>query len=294
MSQGDPVGEAAIYWFYRWMAALARRLPTRLGRRVFGALGVAAHAILPKVRRTVAENQRRVLGREPTDPLVASSTLAAFRLYGRYWFDTFDAIDWSDEQVNEAFRWNNLELFLEPLAVGRGAIAVLPHFGNWDLAGRAMAARGMPVLSVAERLRPERLFELFLQHRRALRIDVVSLDDRSLWRTLGGAIAANRVVALVCDRDLTGRGIPVEMFGAERTMPLGPAALAVSTGAPIVAAAVHTTSDGWTCTLSAVDVPRTGDRRTDVAALTVAIAVELERIISTEPADWHLFQPGWE
>jgi lauroyl/myristoyl acyltransferase len=77
-------------------------------------------------------------------------------------------------------------------------------------------------------------------------------------------------------------------------MPLGPAALSLSTGAPLVAAAVHTTEDGWSCTLSSVDAPRTGDRRVDVAALTRAIAAEFERIISTEPSDWHMFQPGWE
>ena len=294
MSWSGSAGETATYWVYRGLAWLAGRLPTALGRRVFMGLGSAAHALMPQVRSTVATNQARVLGREPGDPLVASSTRAAFRLYARYWFDTFDAIGWSDERVNEAFRWENLELFLGPLEAGTGAIVVVPHFGNWDLAGRAMAARGMPVLSVAERLKPERLFELFLEHRRALRIEIVALDDKRVGRALMQAISANRIVALVCDRDLTGRGAPVEMFGATRTMPLGPAMLALSTGAPLVAAAVHTTPQGWRCTLSSVDAPRSGNRAADAAAITEAIAAEFERIISTDPADWHLFQPGWE
>ncbi len=293
MSRSGSAGETATYWLYRGMAWVAGRLPTELGRRAFMGLGSAAHALLPKVRSTVAANQARVLGRAPDDPLVASSTRAAFRLYARYWFDTFDAIGWSDERVNEAFLWENLELFQGPLKAGTGAIAVLPHFGNWDVAGRAMAAQGMPVLSVAERLEPEPLFELFLEHRRALRVEIVALDDKRVGRALAGAISENRIVALVCDRDLTGRGVPVEMFGAMRTLPLGPAMLALSTGAPLVAAAVHTTTQGWRCTLSSVDAPRSGNRRADAAALTEAIAAEFERIISTDPADWHLFQPGW-
>jgi len=292
--RGESAGETAAYMLYRSMAWLAARLPTAIGRRLFVALGAVAYVVLPNVRSTVAANQARVLGRAPDDPLVGSSTRAAFRLYGRYWFDTFDAIDWSDERVNRAFRWTNFDLFRDPLEAGTGVVAVLPHFGNWDVAGRAMAAQGIRVLSVAERLRPERLFELFLEHRRALRMDIVALDDKRVGRALGEAIAANRIVALVCDRDLTGRGLPVEMFGATRMMPLGPAALSLSTGAPLVAAAVHTTEDGWSCTLSSVDAPRTGDRRADAAALTRAIAAEFERIISTEPSDWHMFQPGWE
>jgi KDO2-lipid IV(A) lauroyltransferase len=294
VSRSGSAGETATYWLYRGLAWWAGRLPTALGRRVFMALGSAAHASLPKVRSTVAANQARVLGREPNDPLVASSTRAAFRLYARYWFDTFDAIDWSDERISEAFEWENLELFEDPLKAGTGAIAVLPHFGNWDVAGRAMTAQGMPVLSVAERLRPERLFELFLEHRRALGMDIVALDDKRVGRALAQAISANRIVALVCDRDLTGRGLPVQMFGATRRMPLGPAMLALSTGAPLVAAAVHNTDEGWTCVLSSVDAPRSGERRADAAALTEAIAAEFERIISTYPADWHMFQPGWE
>lgn len=294
MSAGESARETASYWLYRSMAWIAGRLPTGIGRRAFESIGSAAYALLPGVRATVAANQARVLGREPDDPLVSASTKEAFRRYARYWFDTFDAIGWTDARVNEAFRWTNFEVFEDALAAGTGAVAALPHFGNWDVAGRALAARGVRVLSVAERLRPERLYELFLDHRRALRMDIVALDDPSVGRVLGAALASNRIVALVCDRDLTGRGLAVEMFGGTRRLPIGPAALALSSGAPLVAAAVHTTPEGWTCTLTPVDAPRTGERRADAAALTRAVAAEFERIISTEPADWHLFQPGWE
>ncbi len=41
-------------------------------------------------------------------------------------------------------------------------------------------------------------------------------------------------------------------------------------------------------------MPRTGDRRADVIALTQAIAVAFEKVISASPADWHLFQAGWD
>src|SRR5207342_887337 len=105
-------------------------------------------------------------------------------------------------------------------------------------AGRAMQQRGLPVVSVAERLRPDELFRLFLEHREGLGMKIIGLDqDGHVGKALTTALSESRVVALVADRDLTGRGIEVEMFGGRRKLPAGPALLALSTGAPIVVAA---------------------------------------------------------
>ena len=288
-------GEWATFWVYRSMEVLGKALPTKLGRRVFMALGSAGYHALPKVRATVAANQARVLGRPVDDPQVRANTKEAFRLYGRHRFDTFDLIDWTEEQVRHAFTWEHLEAFQDPLAAGTGVIGVLPHFGNWDAAGRAAAAVGMRPFAVAERLRPDRLYRLFQQNRIAMQMDVVPLDDPRVGSTLAKALADNRLVALVADRELKGGGIEVEMFGASRKMPTGPAMLSITSGAPIVVAKVRQTPDGWTCTLIPVpEVPRTGDRRADVRALTQAIAHEFELVISSYPPEWHLFQPGWE
>jgi phosphatidylinositol dimannoside acyltransferase len=279
---------AAVAW-------LGTTLPTHTGRLLFRWAGIAAYHLAPAVRATVAANQARVLGREPDDPLVISSTKDAFRRYARYWFDAFDVVDWSDADIERSFAWTGLEHLADPVAAGTGVIAVLPHMGNWDAAGRAMLQRGLPVVSVAERLRPDELFHLFLEHRQALGMTIIGLGQNGrVGRELGKAIGDGRVVALVADRDLTGRGIEVDMFGGRRRLPAGPALLALSTGAPIVVAALYETPDGWSCVLHPLaDVARTGNRREDATAITREIARAFERAISASPPDWHLFQPGW-
>lgn len=289
-------GEIVAYWTYRTMAWLGGALPTSIGRRTFIAVGAAAHEVFPKVRARVAANQARVLGREPTDPLVAASTREAFRLYARYWFDTFDAIGRDDRWVLDRFVFVNPEVVTDLLAKGRGVVVALSHSGNWDLAGwAARLVLEAPVVSVAERLKPERLFRLFLEHRRALGIEIVALDDDGVARQIAKAIENGSVVALVADRDLTGRGVEVMMFGASRRLPAGPALLSLSTGAPLVVATVTTTPAGWRCSFGEpLEVPPTGSRRADAAALTVALAGGLEEAIAAAPADWHMFQPGWD
>jgi len=287
--------EQVAYRIFAVVAWLGTTLPTRTGRMLFRWAGVAAYHLAPAARATVTANQARVLGREPGDPLVVASTKEAFRRYARYWFDAFDVVDWSDAEIERAFSWTGIEHLADPVASGTGVIAVLPHMGNWDAAGRAMLQQGLPVVSVAERLRPDALFRLFLEHRQALGMTIIGLDQNGrVGRELSKAIAESRVVALVADRDLTGRGVEVEMFGGRRKLPAGPALLALSTGAPIVIAAIYETPDGWRCVLHPLaDVARTGRRREDATALTLEIARAFERAISASPPDWHLFQPGW-
>jgi phosphatidylinositol dimannoside acyltransferase len=290
----ETLRERLSFQGYRSVERLARALPARLGSRMFRALGRAAYHALPGVRSTVSANQALVLGRPPEDPLVLASVRQGFELYARYWHEAFLVVDASDEEMRDRFRSEGLENMERALEKGNGAILALPHMGNWDAAGRWMTAIGHPVVSVAERLRPERLYRLFLEHRRALGMDIIGLSGEGVGRQLSAALADNRPVALVADRDLTGRGIEVEMFGRPRRIPVGPALLALTTGAALIPAPVYTTPTGWLCVMhEPLEVETSGNRKRDAEALTRKLAAVFERAISAAPADWHMFQPGW-
>ena len=126
-------------------------------------------------------------------------------------------------------------------------------------------------------------------------MQVVPLEDggdalKKLRRHLGG----NGVVALVCDRDMSGRGVSVNMFGRERKLPAGPAYLSLATGAPLHGVSSVSDKDGWRFRISgSLSVEPSDDRRADVEALTQLLAAEFERTISAWPTDWHMFQPAW-
>lgn len=294
MSIRTTIVETATYLSYRSMSWLAPLLPTRSGRSASAALGRVLYRIAPGVRATVAANQAQVLGRPPHDPLVQASTREAFALYARYWFDTFHALDWDDARVRDSFRFEGIEHVEKALADGKGVVIALPHTGNWDVGGRAMALRVAPIVSVAEHLNPEALFELFLEHRRRLGMEIIDLASEHVGRQLTQHLERNRIVALVADRDLSGGGVEVEMFGRSRRMPAGPALISLSAGAPLLSGPTFTTRDGWVEVLTPVSIEPTGRRKDDIIALTRALASQFERAISSAPADWHLFQPGWE
>jgi len=255
-----------------------------------------AYRLLPGVRATVAANQAMVLGREPGSDLVASATKEAFSLYARYWFDTFRARVLPIAELNARTITEGIDHIDRALEGGKGCITVLPHMGNWDVAGRWLATHDYRIASVAEELRPRKLSELFLEHREALGMKIIPLTkDGHVGQQLGALLGQNWIVALVADRDLTGRGVEVEMFGAPRRLPVGPALLSLSTGAPLLVCPVWTTDNGWKIRIgAALETERTGDIRADVTALTRRMAAEFERAIAARPVDWHMFQPAWE
>jgi KDO2-lipid IV(A) lauroyltransferase len=244
----------------------------------------------------VAANQAQVLGAEVGDPLVEAATREAFDLYARYWFDAFRIRSLTRDDVNArtvAIGYHNLD---EALAAGRGVICALPHMGNWDLGGHHLAISGYPIVAVAEVLRPQRLSDLFLRHREELGLEIVPLTkDGHVGQRLKQLLSENHVIALVADRALGGRGVDVEMFGARRKLPAGPALLSLTTGAPLCITPVQTLRDGWSVTIGdPIRFEPTGDTKRDVVELTRRMASEFERAIAANPPDWHMFQPAWD
>jgi KDO2-lipid IV(A) lauroyltransferase len=148
---------------------------------------------------------------------------------------------------------------------------------------------------VVERLRPAELYERFAVYRRALGLELLPLDDGS--ETLRGVIRAlrdGRLACLVCDRDLTGGGLEVRLFGARAVMPGGPASIALRTGAPLLPCSVyHDRRPGhWRAVVHPPLEPElTGDTRKDTLALTQRLADEFETLIAADPVQWHVLSP---
>jgi KDO2-lipid IV(A) lauroyltransferase len=288
--------DRSVYLAIRSAERLGMRLPRRVGLALANLYFHAYHARARGQREIVAGNLSHVLGHPPDAPLVQSATRECFRLYARYWYETFALRTMPPEEVNRRFSVDGLEHIDRAARGGRGIVLALPHMGNWDAAGHWLCLKGYRMTAVAEELKPRSVFELFLRHRRALGMGIVPLTaGASVAQTLARLLAENHVITLVADRDLTGRGVEVEMFGAKRMLPAGPALLALSTGAPLCVCAVFTTRDGWHTAIDPpLEIERTGVMRQDVTALTRRIAAGFERFIAAAPPDWHMFQPAWE
>lgn len=216
----------------------------------------------------------------------------AMRSYMRYWVDTFRFPDWSSVRVSETVSVTNEHLLLDAVAAKTGVIVALPHAGNWDHAGAYFCAKGVPLVTVAERLKPEKLFLKFLAYRQAMGMEVLPLDGRVLG-TLAQRLRQGALVALVADRDLSRSGIDVEFFKGTARMPAGPALLALKTQAPLITAFVSYTEIGIHIDFKNVVLPSAGEEDAKVREIVQTIATHFEEGISQNPQDWHMLQRIW-
>src|ERR1700733_12615370 len=163
----------------------------------------------------------------------------------------------------------HIQKAFEYLAEGRGVIFALPHMGNWDQAGAWIIAKGAgSFTTVAERIKPETVYERFVSFREGLGMEVLPASGGARpFGILAPRLRAANIVVLPCDRDATGSGIEVEFFGEKAKMMAGPAALAVQTGAALLPAVLWFTEDGWGVSIGAeIPQPAEGSRAQKVAA----------------------------
>ena len=216
----------------------------------------------------------------------------AMRSYMRYWCDTFRFPDWSPERVRETVTVTNEHLLLDAITAKTGVIVSLPHAGNWDHAGAYFCAKGINLVTVAEHLKPEKLFLKFLSYRQAMGMEVLPLDGRVLG-TLAQRLRQGALVALVADRDLSRSGIDVNFFGGPARMPAGPALLAMKTSAPLITAFVSYTHTGIHIEFNEVAIPASGSEEQRVSRTVQAMADQFENGIAAHPQDWHMLQRIW-
>ena len=218
--------------------------------------------------------------------------IEAMRSYVRYWCDTFRLPDWSKKRILETVTVTNEHLLIDAIEAKTGVIVAVPHAGNWDHAGAYFCAKGIRLVTVAERLKPEKLFLKFLAYREAMGMEVLPLDGRVL-NTLEERLNQGALVALVSDRDLSRSGIEVDFFGGTARMPAGPALLALRTKAPLITAFVSYTDTGVHIEFRNIILPSSGDENSKVKEIVQMTAQNFENGISENPEDWHMLQRIW-
>ncbi|MEX1906986.1 phosphatidylinositol mannoside acyltransferase [Janibacter sp. Y6] len=274
-----------------------RLLPAPLAYALFDAVAsVVTRRDGSSVQR-LRSNYARVrpdLGPAELQELTADGVRRAFR----YYVEAFRLPALSGEQVDDLVHITGTEPMLAELEQGRPVLAFLGHTGNWDLAGAWCARHLGHVVTVAERLRPEEMFQAFLDFREGELSMTIHPAERG---TFGALLAQLRtgdpvVMPLLSDRDLSASGVEVDLAGERARVAAGPAALAVETGVPLFPVTMRHVRRGrhrWGLDITvhpAVDVPTEGTRTQRVAAATQACADALGAAIREHPQDWHMMQ----
>ena len=280
---------------FRLAEAMATRVPLSVSQALCRPVGVASRIYARSGRAMASRHQQRVTP-GLSDHQMQRRVDAVFESYARYWIESLRLPRISKQRVINGITVHGYVHVVNALERGNGAILALPHLGGWEWAGRWLADRGVRVVAVAERLKDESVDRYLTEVRASLGIEVISLDDRAGISVMS-ALRENAVVCLLCDRDLQGNGVEVTFFGETTTIPAGPVALAMRTGASLLPTAVYHTPrrDGHIgVVLPEIALVRSGSSlRVDLATYSQQLVGALEDLIGRAPQQWHLLQPNW-
>jgi phosphatidylinositol dimannoside acyltransferase len=274
-----------------WLAV--RRLPEPVARWVFNQIADYVWRRRGKAAQQLAANLRRVVP-DATDAELRELSRAAMRSYLRYWVEAFRLPIMPTERIKAEMSVAGEEpTALRHIEAGRGVIFALPHTGNVDVAAAWIMTRGFGRISViAERLKPESVFQRFLAYRESLGMEVVPhTGGPSPFGVMAQRLRQGRLVCIVADRDLSAGGVEVELFGEKARIGAGPAALAVRTGAALMPVTLWFTPDGWRGRIyPEVPAPADGTQAQKVAAMSQQLATVWQAGIAEHPQDWHMLQ----
>ncbi len=223
------------YWVFRFAGSIIPRVPVALSQPVARLLGWLIWMFASGTRRRVERNLRHI-PELATDPArLHAAACGVFQHMALNYLDFFRGASISDAELTAGWTIENQDAFEAVMAEGRGLIIFSGHLGNFELGASRLGALGYSVIAPAEHMEPEAVFQLFCRLREHHRLRLVPAESRDSLRELLDALKRGEIVVFVADRYVVGASTEVPFFGEPARLPTGPFALALRSGAPVMA-----------------------------------------------------------
>ncbi len=288
-----PLRRRWMFLTFRGVRAIVRWLPLSVAQTLGGWLGYAAYGLLGKTRAQTLAHLGTAFG-----PALSASP--KHRIARRLFMNLGkNAMEWcvlerlSAQSIRRRVDIQGLAHLHRSLAKGRGVIALSAHFGNWELLALTLAACGFQGGVLARRLRdPE--YESFLVRMR--KRQGVATWERGSVKDVARRLQANQMIGMMPDQDIDSlEGVFVDFFDRPTYTPVGPAALTLMTGAPILPCVIIRTGRRFRIVIDEpIPITRTGDRTRDLIAITQAWSRVVESYIRCYPDHWVWMHRRWK
>lgn len=248
------------------------------------------------VRDALVDNLRAVFPHE-TDAQLRTRAYRTCHTYTDDWMDFMRSLSWSREKVLERFSYERADRLTDALALGKGAILVTGHYGNWEAGSVLMKALGVP-LTVVAMPEPDPAVNR-LRHRVRQEVGADTIEVRQSLDTalqIRRRLNEGRTVAMLIDRHVGRDRVPVTMFGRPTHFLSAPVMLAQLTGAPLVPMFLVREGRGRfrATPHDPIVVDRNGAPQLVAQRAAQQIATLLETQIQARPECWYQFHRYWD
>ncbi len=200
------------------------------------------------------------------------------------------------EQLPELMATEGLEHYRAAQAQGKGVLVLTAHLGAWELSSFGHSLQGYPMKFVIRPLDNAPLNRLVNHYRGLHGNQPIAKGDFA--RGLLQAMAANQTVGILLDQNSSPpQGVFVPFFGRLACTALGPAKIALRTGAAVVPGFTVWEAAQRRYVLyfePALELVRSGDEEADIAANTARFTAVIERWVRRYPEQWLWVHRRWK
>lgn len=272
------------------LSALRWRRASSLG----GALGRLGYSPFG-VRRRVVERQIEAAFPEWDAARVAQVARGAYDHLGRLAVETALMPSLGRTGILELVsRTTGWELFERGIAEKRGVLLIAGHFGNWEVSGAYIAARGIPVDVIVRRM-SNSIFDRYLNQTRTDLGMTVVYDAEAVRRTTR-SIKEGRAIGFLADQGVLNLASTfVPFFGRPAKTPRGPAVFTLRYHVPTLFLAAVRQPDGrFHLSFENVPYDETGDREHDVDGIVASYTRILEGYVRRTPEQYFWQHRRWK
>lgn len=264
--------------------AITTRLPPNILRHAGRALAAIAHLVVPSAKRIARANVARAFP-EMSEREVRALVRRNYRRLGERLAEAVSSLDERRELAPLPFGPGALEVLQDALAEGRGMVFASAHLGPWERVAATLVAAGLPLTAIAREAYDPRLTPVYDRLRGGRGVRVIYRSEPRAAAKLLRTLRSGGMLGVPMDLASRVPSIEVPFLDAPAKTPVGPAKLAVRTGAAVV---VGTIDGRGMITATRIDPS------TNSAELTALINAELSRRIREIPEEWVWMHPRWD
>ena len=226
------MGRIAV-WLVKALMAFVQALPERRAMAFGRRGGLLVGRVFSGRRQIVLRNLRAAYGKELTERQVRAIARKNFEHYGQCAIEFLRIPLLTAENLPQHVTFRGVEHLRNAAASGPGAIALLGHYGNWDIMAVAQALHGLGGHIITKEARQRHLNDYWMDMRRAKGVSFLPASQSAF--ALVRLLKRGEIVAVILDQHRPrAYGIEARFFGRPASTMRLPAMLALRTGCPVV------------------------------------------------------------
>jgi KDO2-lipid IV(A) lauroyltransferase len=260
-----------------------------------GNLGKIAYALAVKSKARTIKHLTMAFGHEKNATEIKGISRDVFVMLGKNVGDVLRHMHVTTmDDLNKFVVMKGFENFETASARGRGVIFVACHMGAFEFQITSMALRKLNFMVIGKSLKDKRLNDLMWKHRNRNGTNAVERDKATF--PMLKVLKSGGSVALLIDQDTRVKSTFVNFFGTPASTPIGPALLALKTGAAVLPAFSHLGADGKQHIeiLPEISLRNTGNEEEDIQFNTQVYTNIIEDRIRQYPSQWVWMHERWK